>query len=103
MHRRASCPDIDAHELAKDGGKGFISILRQIVQSAQTFKNQEDYYPIISEEFDRYHQIDRKGITDGLPQDRAVRTFQVIEQHGKLPSFRTFLRSLRSLTSFFHS
>lgn len=65
-----------------DNGMGFILLLRQIVQSAQAFKNQEDYYPIVSEEFDRYYQIDRKGTIDGLPQDRAVRTFQVITQHG---------------------
>ncbi|GAA5951957.1 hypothetical protein JCM3765_005152 [Sporobolomyces pararoseus] len=76
-------PDISLSELAAGNGEGFIALLRQIVQSAQTFEKQQDYYPIISPEFDKYYRIDRQHQSESLPLDRGARVYQSIRQHDR--------------------
>ncbi|GAA5828385.1 hypothetical protein JCM5353_005054 [Sporobolomyces roseus] len=100
---RLDCPDVTISAMLKDHGMGFISLLRQIVQSAQAFKQQEDYYPIISEAFDRYYQIDRNGSRDELPQDRAIITFQVIVQHDRMWLISVFVSFVPKASHYGHA
>lgn len=79
-----SCPDLTTTTLSHEDGAGLLKIIRTIVHSAQTFKNAENYFPIISEEFDKYSEIDRAGTRNDLPQRRAIRMYQTIDSHGEL-------------------
>lgn len=79
-----SCPDISIASLQRDNGQGFIDLVRQMVQSARSFDKHQDYYPIISEKFDKYFRIERNDESQKLPLDRGTRMFQSITQHRKL-------------------
>lgn len=80
---RSSCPDISIPDLAAGDGQGFIVLVRQIVQSARHFDPQQDYFPTVSETFDKFLRIERNLEREALPLDRGIRTYQSMHQQGE--------------------
>lgn len=84
------CPDLTVTELSRNGGKAFIDLLRHIVQSGLTFPDGSDFFPVVSEVFDKHNGIDRQRLD--LPVHRAIRAKQTGAQIGQLPSVSTIIR-----------
>ncbi|GAA5996440.1 hypothetical protein JCM5350_007982 [Sporobolomyces pararoseus] len=79
---RHECPDLTVTKLSRNGGKAFIDLLRHIVQSGLTFPDGSDFFPVVSEVFDKHYGIDRQRLD--LPVHRAIRAKQTgaqIDRH----------------------
>ncbi|GAA5952163.1 hypothetical protein JCM3765_005212 [Sporobolomyces pararoseus] len=91
-------PDLTVTKLAQNGGKALIDLLRHIVQSGLIIPDGSDFYPVISEEFDKQYGIDREHLD--LPIHRAIRAKQSgaqIDRHLFIGRFAIVVLALADL------
>lgn len=83
-----SCPDVSIASLAHNNGKGLLHLFRYILQTPSAFPDSHEYYPVISEDFDKRYGITRDST--GPPLHRAVRCAQTETQNSRsVPSWRS--------------
>ncbi|GAA5828387.1 hypothetical protein JCM5353_005055 [Sporobolomyces roseus] len=81
---RSLAPDLSVASMNQDGGQGFVDLLRHIVQSGIDFADGSDWYPIISQDFDKSYSISRNN--EGFSFPRSVRAMQT-DRHNYIASF----------------
>lgn len=74
-------PDLSVENLNRNGGQGFLQLLRHVVQSGIDFPDGSDWYPVVSPIFDKAFAISREKEYSAVP--RSVRAMQTGTQTSK--------------------